>query len=168
MSQFWTKILEYFLVRKHVIGATFPTPTLELFFIILYYGAMLCERVTVTDGDCRLYNLWTCHYTTVNIRYRKSDLHAQLILTKLMSCLCPRNEVAILWRVAYCCWPIIHHTLELVWVLNGPKESKSQMSPILHGVWKPDKFVWFVNGWNTMVDNSHSFSSLVFKWLVIL
>jgi hypothetical protein len=28
----------------------------SLFFIILYYGAMLCGHVTVTD-ECRLYNL---------------------------------------------------------------------------------------------------------------
>jgi hypothetical protein len=25
-----------------------------------------------------------------------------------MSCLCPRNEAAVLWRVAYCCWPMTH------------------------------------------------------------
>jgi hypothetical protein len=25
-----------------------------------------------------------------------------------MSCLCTRNEAAVLWRVAYCCWPMIH------------------------------------------------------------
>ncbi len=37
---------------------------------ILYYGAMLCERVTVTVGDHRLslqFMNISLHYTTVNI-----------------------------------------------------------------------------------------------------
>jgi hypothetical protein len=31
-----------------------------------------------------------------------------------MSCLCPRNKAAVLWRVAYCCWPMIHHRCVLL------------------------------------------------------
>jgi hypothetical protein len=31
-----------------------------------------------------------------------------------MSCLCPRNEAAVLWRVAYCCWPMIYRRCMLL------------------------------------------------------
>jgi hypothetical protein len=33
-------------------------------FITVLLWDQLCEPVTVTDG-CRLYNLWTCHYTII-------------------------------------------------------------------------------------------------------
>jgi hypothetical protein len=70
-------------------------------FFILYSGA----RIRWAMLKCRLYlQLWTCHYTKVCIRYGKSDLRVAYP-HELMSCLCPHNEAAVLWRVAYCYWP---------------------------------------------------------------
>jgi hypothetical protein len=80
------------------------------YFFILYSGGHIWWTYHCSNGDCRLYilQLWTCHYTTVCIIYGKSDLW-EAYLHKLMSCLCPLNEVAFLWRVAYLYWPLIHH-----------------------------------------------------------
>jgi hypothetical protein len=93
-----------------------PSP---LFFIL---GHVFGEHVTVTDGDCRFYIYYNCEhssdrpphvitcdgvmtqdtpdYTTVYISYGKFNLRL-VYLHELMSCLCPRNETAFLWRVAY-------------------------------------------------------------------
>jgi hypothetical protein len=64
-------------------------------------------------GTCHIYRWWlqviflqfmnmSLHNSTN--RYRKSDLPV-VNLHELMSCLCPHNEAAILWRVVYCYWP---------------------------------------------------------------
>jgi hypothetical protein len=69
-------------------------------------GHVLGWRITVTDVRMQVIykQLWTCHYTTVCVSYGKSDLRI-VYLHKLLSCLCPGNEAAVLWRGAYCYWP---------------------------------------------------------------
>jgi hypothetical protein len=52
----------------------------------------------------------------IYISYGKSDQHvAYLHELYPMSCLCPRDEAAFLWRVAYCCWPVMHRIC-MLWI----------------------------------------------------
>jgi hypothetical protein len=56
-------------------------------------GHVLGGRVTVIDGDCRLLQLSTYHYTIVYISYDESNLPIAYP-HESMSCLCPRNQAA--------------------------------------------------------------------------
>jgi hypothetical protein len=89
----------------------FLSPFRWILFSLFILGPVFGGCVTVIDGDCRLYiyilQFWTCCYSTVCISYGKYYLHVAF-LHKLMPCLCPHNEGAFLWRVAYCYWLVIH------------------------------------------------------------
>jgi hypothetical protein len=75
-------------------------------FIIL--GHVLGGHVTVTDGDSRL-GITIMNMSLNNSMYQRWKDNLRIVyLHELMSCLCPRNEAAFLWKVSYPYWPVIH------------------------------------------------------------
>jgi hypothetical protein len=104
-EQMWKldlKKLNKFLFRtpyslKH--SWIFPFYSL-LFFIIGHYHLRVLQLQMVIK-------LWTCHYKQL-ILAMESPIWNVAYLQELSSAFCRHDETAILWRVAYCCWPTIH------------------------------------------------------------
>jgi hypothetical protein len=98
-----TKYSREILYRKKIWFGHQKEESLVNLQLIIYYRFIMrpCQLNVLHTSSYYIF------YEHVNIECGKSDPNAAYPqeIAMMMSCRCPRDEAAVLWRVAYCCRP---------------------------------------------------------------